>query len=249
MKMIKLVIIFILITAVSFGQATNEAKYDWDYVIKRVKKNKMNATAGTREIISEIATTYDSANEQMELIEFYKSAYNFKTVDKNILKNLIDSLVQNGLNMEIKSFAAETRNSIEYRLLNKKIKDFKFPDKNGNQISLRSLNDKVVIIELWATWCGPCIKEMPRIPGLKEMNPNIEFYSISVDKSLEIMKKFVDKKKYDWPIVFGGDQELNKELWEYFNIVAIPKYYTVDRDGTIINIADKLDEQFIKSLQ
>lgn len=245
----KLAIIFVLTTTFSFAQSTSESVYDWDYVIKRVKNNKMNVTAGTKEIISEITTTYDAKNEQKELIKFYKSTYDFKTVDKTILKNLIDSLAQSGLNDEIKSLAVETRNSIEFRFLNKKIRDFNFPDKNGKQISLTSLNDKVVIIELWATWCGPCIKEMPRIPGLKEKNPNIEFYSISLDKSSEKMKKFVDKNKYDWPIVFGGDEELNKELWEYLNIVAIPKYYTVDRDGTIINIADKLDEQFIKSLK
>jgi thiol-disulfide isomerase/thioredoxin len=208
----------------------------------------MNVTAGTKEIISEIASTYNAEKQQLELIKFYKSAYDFKIVDKTILKNLIDSLNKKGLNDEIKTFAVETRNSIEYRLLNKKIRDLTFPDKNGNQISLASLNAKVVIIELWATWCGPCIKEMPRIPRLKEMNPNIEFYSISVDKSPDKMKKFVDKNKYDWPIVFGGDQDLNKELWEYFNIVAIPKYYTVNREGIIINIADKLDEKFIKSL-
>ena len=157
--------------------------------MKRVKKNKMSVSAGTKEIISEIATTYDAENEQKELIKFYKGTYDFKVVDKAILKNLIDSLTQNGLNEEIKTFAIETRHSIEFRLLNKKIKDFNFADKNGKQISLTSLNDKVVIIELWATWCGPCIKEMPRIPGLKEINPNIEFYSISLDKSSEKMKK------------------------------------------------------------
>jgi thiol-disulfide isomerase/thioredoxin len=243
-----LIIIFFTVTTSAFGQLTDEGKYNWDFVIKRVKDSK-STTTGTKNIISEISDKYDSEAEQKELIEFYKNAYDFKIVDKGILKNLIDSLAQFGLNEEIKILANETRISIEYRLLNKKIKDFSLPDKNGNQVSLTSLNDKVVIIELWATWCGPCIKEMPRIPGLKILNPNIEFYSISLDKTLDKMKKFVERNKYDWPIVFGGDEKLNKELWEYFNIVAIPKYYIVDRDGTIINVSDKLDEQFIKSLK
>jgi thiol-disulfide isomerase/thioredoxin len=243
-----LIIVFFILTTSAFGQLTNEGKYNWDYVIKRVKESK-STTNGTKEIISEIADKYDSETEQKELIEFYKNAYDYKIVDKGILKNLIDSLTQYGLNEEIKILAKETRISIEYRLLNKKVKDLNFPDKNDNQISLTSLNDKVVIIELWATWCGPCIKEMSKIPGLKKSNPNIEFYSISLDKSSDKMKKFVEKNKYEWPIVFGGDEESNKELWEYFNIVAIPKYYTVDREGTVINVSDKLDEQFIKSLK
>lgn len=244
---ILIIMLFLLPTSV-FGQLTNEGKYNWDYVMKRVKESK-STTTGTKEIISEISTKYDSEAEQKELIEFYKNSYDFKIVDKAVLKNLIDSLAQYGLSEEVKILADETRVSIEHRLLTKKVKDFNFQDKNGNQISLTSLNDKIVIIELWATWCGPCIKEMPKIPGLKELNPNIEFYSISLDKTSDKMKKFVEKNKYDWPIVFGGDEELNKELWEYFHIVAIPKYYTVDREGTIINVADKLDEQFIKSLK
>jgi thiol-disulfide isomerase/thioredoxin len=243
-----LLLLFLIVSTSAFGQLTNQGKYNWEYVRERVKESK-SATAGTKRIIAEIAHKHDSAAEQKELIEFYRNSYDFKIVDKGILKKLIDSLAEYGLSEELKTLADEARRSIEYRLLNKKIKDFSLPDKKGNQVSLSSLNDKVVIIELWATWCGPCIKEMLTIPGLKQSNPNIEFYSISLDKSSDKMKKFIEKNNYDWPIVFGGDEELNKALWEYFNIVAIPKYYTVDRDGTIINVADKLDEQFIKNLK
>jgi thiol-disulfide isomerase/thioredoxin len=242
------VIIFLLLTTSAFGQLANDGKYNWDYVIKRVKESK-SITAGTKNIILEIATKYDSAAEQRELIDFYKNAYDYKVVDKLILKNLIDSLAQHGINEKIRNQANEARTLIEFRLLTKKIKDFKLPDKNGNQISLMSLNNKIVIVELWATWCGPCIKEMPKIPVLRQSNPNIEFYSISLDKTADKMKKFVEKNKYNWPIVFGGDEKSNKELWEYFNIVAIPKYYIVDHEGTIINVSDKLEEQFIMNLK
>lgn len=90
---------------------------------------------------------------------------------------------------------------------------------------------------------------MPKIPELRTSNSNIEFYSISLDKDMDKMKKFVNKTKYDWPIVFGGYEDINAELWEYLNIVAIPKYYTVDRNGIVINVADHLDTEFIKNLK
>ncbi len=245
----QLTTIIFLITTFCYGQTTTESIYDWNYVIKYVKRNKMSATKGTEEIISEILNKFEGEKEQVELIRFYKEAYDYKIVDKVILKHYVDSLETYGLTEQIRSFANESKKLIEYRLLSKKIKDFEFPDKNNKLIKLSHLNDKIVIIELWATWCGPCIKEMPKIPRLKKLNSNIEFYSISVDKTHDKMQKFVEKNKYEWPIVFGGDQESNKDLWDYLNIVAIPKYYTVDRDGIVINVSDKLDEDFIKSLK
>ncbi|MFN5171201.1 MAG: TlpA family protein disulfide reductase [Cyclobacteriaceae bacterium] len=245
----RIALLCILAVSDSFGQSAVESVYDWDFVMSRVRKNAMNASAATNQIINEIAASYGARDEQKELIKFYRGAYDFKIVDKAILKSLIDSLSQHGVNEEIKANALEARQAVEYRLLNKKIRDLNFADKTGKYVSLASLSDKIVVIELWATWCAPCVKEMVKIPVLREANPNVEFYSISLDKSSETMKRFVDKKKFDWPIVFGGDEKLNKELWEYFNIVAIPKYYTVNRDGIVIHVADTLDETFIKSLK
>jgi hypothetical protein len=98
------VIIFLLLTTSAFGQRANEGEYNWDYVIKRVKESK-SITAGTKNIILEIAARYDSAAEQRELIDFYKNAYDYKVVDKLILKNLIDSLAQHGINEKIRNQA------------------------------------------------------------------------------------------------------------------------------------------------
>jgi len=123
------------------------------------------------------------------------------------------------------------------------------PDTKGNNVVLSSLRGSLTLVDFWASWCGPCIKEMPRILELKELNPNIEFYSISLDKTYNKMKKFIEKNKYDWPIVYGGDEESNKELFNYFHIVAIPKYYVIDREGIIINILDKLDDDVINELR
>ncbi|CAN0240362.1 unnamed protein product [Phaeothamnion confervicola] len=243
-----LAIPFLLVTTSVFGQLTDEGTYNWEFVMKRVKEQK-TITAGTKKIISEISGKYSSEEEQRELIAFYKNAYDFKIVDKLILKKIIDSLTSYGLNDEIKLAAAQAKNSVEFRLTGKKIKDFNFPDKNGKTISLYSLNNKIVIIELWATWCGPCIKEMPKIPELRKSNPNIEFYSISLDSTPDKMKKFVEKHNYDWPLVYGGDEKSNEELFRYLHIVAIPKYYIVNRDGIIIHALDKLDESLVQSLK
>ena len=246
-----LIMVFAFITTTIYGQVSDDLgkTYSLDYVVKYVKKNKMSSTLGTKEIVSEITREYTGEEQQAELIKFYSEAYDYKIVNKSILKKLVDSLAIHGMSDEVKSFAAESIQLVEYRLLDKTIRDFEFLDKDGALVRLGELREKIVIIELWATWCAPCIQEMRKIPALRKQNPNIEFYSISLDKSHAKMKKFVVKNGYDWPIVFGGDQEVNKSLWDYMNIVAIPKYYTVDRDGVVINVADHLDEQYIKSLK
>ena len=244
-----LVFISILSTTLAFCQTAAVIVYDWDFVIQFVRKHKMNPTKGTEEIVSLIKDKFEGQQEQIELIKFYKGAYDYKIVDKAILKNLVDSIRIFGISDEVRKFASESKNLIEYRHLSKKIRDFKFPDKEGNIIKLSSLNERIVIVELWATWCGPCIVEMRKIPELRKSNSNIEFYSISLDKSIKQMKKFIEKKKFDWPIVFGGDEEINKELWEYLNIVAIPKYYVVDRNGVVVKVADKLDGDYIQNLK
>lgn len=249
MRSLTTVLLLIITTGYSQTSGEIEPVYDWDYVIKYVRKNKMNARLGTKAIISEITRNYEDEQEQTELIRFYREAYDYKIVDKVILKTLVDSLAIHGLNEEVRAFALESRTLIEHRFLDKEMRDFAFPDKDGKIIRLTSLKEKIVIVELWATWCGPCIKEMKKIPALRKMNSNIEFYSISLDKSPDKMKKFVDKNQYDWPIVFGGDEEANQELWDYLHIVAIPKYYTVDRNGIVTHVADKLDDDYIKNLK
>lgn len=242
-------LIFMLTSTIIYGQVPDkEIIYDWDYVLKYVKKSK-DETKGTEAIISDITKCYVGENAQMELIKFYKEAYDFKIVDKAILINLVDSLAENGLNERVKQFAAGSKHFVEHRFLDKGIRDFQLPDKDGLDVKLSTLNDKIVIVELWATWCSPCLKEIPKIPALRKKNPNIEFYSISLDKSPDKMKKFIEKNNYDWPIVFGGSDHINPELWHYLNIVAVPKYYTIDRDGTVINVADTLDEEYVLSLK
>ena len=186
-------LIFMLTSTIIYGQVPDkEIIYDWNYVLKYVKKSK-DEIKGTEAIISDITKCYVGENAQMELIKFYKEAYDFKIVDKAILINLVDSLAENGLNERVKQFAAGSKHFVEHRFLDKGIRDFQLPDKDGLDVKLSTLNDKIVIVELWATWCSPCLKEIPKIPALRKKNPNIEFYLISLDRSPVKMKKFIER--------------------------------------------------------
>jgi len=74
-------------------------------------------------------------------------------------------------------------------------------DKDGNTRSLEDLKGKVIFMNLWATWCPPCIAEMPSIEKLyKEMGQEVAFVMLSLDRNFETAKAFDKKKGYNLPI-------------------------------------------------
>src|SRR3546814_399295 len=78
-----------------------------------------------------------------------------------------------------------------------------FKDKSGNIISLNSLKGKVVFINFWATWCPPCIAEMPTIQKLYtefKDNKAVEFIMVDVDNNRTKSQNFMDKRKFDLPV-------------------------------------------------
>lgn len=80
--------------------------------------------------------------------------------------------------------------------------DILFKDKDGQTVSLKSLEGKVVFINLWATWCPPCIAEMPSIQKLYNEigEQNIVFLMVDVDNQFKRSQKFMEKKGFNLPI-------------------------------------------------
>lgn len=78
-----------------------------------------------------------------------------------------------------------------------------FKDENGETVSLNSLKGKVVFINFWATWCPPCIHEMPSINELRKSfkgNDGIAFLMVDVDNKIEQSTAFMNKNNYDLPV-------------------------------------------------
>lgn len=115
---------------------------------------------------------------------------------------------------------------------------FAYQNFKGGTTSLEDLKGKFVYIDVWATWCGPCIKE---IPSLKQVeadyhNKNIEFVSISIDEERdhEKWKKMIPEKE------LGGIQLLADSAWKSkfitdYGINGIPRFILIDPQGNIIS--------------
>lgn len=115
---------------------------------------------------------------------------------------------------------------------------FTFQDQFGKEVSLSDLKGKYVYIDVWATWCAPCKKE---IPFLKEMdetykNKNIEFVSVSIDKLEHKDKwlKMIEEEELRG-IQLLADNDWNSEFVSAYNIQGIPRFILIDQQGNIVN--------------
>jgi peroxiredoxin len=110
--------------------------------------------------------------------------------------------------------------------------EFKLTTLDGKEVSAASLKGKVVVVDFWATWCGPCIAEIPGYVELqKKYGPQgLVILGVSVDRGgVEKVRKFVEKHRMNYPVALGDDA-----LGEAFGgFDAIPTTFLIDRDGII----------------
>ena len=104
---------------------------------------------------------------------------------------------------------------------------------NGESLELKSLKGKVVVINFWATWCGPCRAEIPGMLQVydKLKGKGLEIVGVSLDRpGFSVVSPFVEKMKIVYPVVLGDD----KTVEAYGNIQAIPTTFVVDRKGNLV---------------
>lgn len=115
-----------------------------------------------------------------------------------------------------------------------KVPDFEFVDLDGKLINFNEFKGKYVLINFFASWCAPCIKEMPLIENeiWKSLKNSNQFIILSFGRghSNEEIKKFILEKGYTFPIF--SDQ--NKKIFDIFALSFIPRNYIIDKEGIVI---------------
>jgi peroxiredoxin len=115
----------------------------------------------------------------------------------------------------------------------KKAPDFELSDYAGKKVRLADYKGKVVFVNFWATWCGPCKYEIPVFVDLQQrFGPQgLAFLGISVDDPVEELKPFVDQYKINYPVLVGLGHEEVQEA--YGPMVGIPVTVVIGRDGNV----------------
>ena len=113
--------------------------------------------------------------------------------------------------------------------------NFNYEEISGKRISMNDLKGKVVLIDVWATWCGPCKVEIPHLKKLEEelKGKNIAIVSISVDveKDKEKWKNFVQKESLGGIQLFASGWG---DITRYYDISGIPRFMVFDQEGKIV---------------
>lgn len=130
--------------------------------------------------------------------------------------------------------ADAAKTSLELLDLRDKPLDLEFTAVDGRKVNLADLRGQVVLLDFWATWCEPCIEEVPNLVATYEKlrARGFTIVGISLDKDKAALEKFTKKHKMDWPQFFDG-QGWDNELAKRFKIQSVPTMWLLDREGKL----------------
>jgi len=104
---------------------------------------------------------------------------------------------------------------------------------DGKSVSLSSLRGKIIFLNLWATWCPPCRREMPSIEALYKgfaKDPDFVTLAVSEDTDVKAPAQYVKKNKFDFPVLLDP----RNAVGEAYNVGGLPESFVIGRDGRIV---------------
>lgn len=199
-----------------YAKMGENEEYTYKLALPEIKKVKSTAIRNAH--IQNLAYEVGAGNPDATLL--YNEIMNLST----------DAKFKEGLTTKFNKIKTLTPGNVSPK--------FDFENFKGGKTSLESLKGKYVYIDVWATWCGPCRREIPSLQKVEEQyhGKNIEFVSLSIDekKDYEKWRKFVEDKKLGGIQLFA-DNDWNSKFVTDYAIEGIPRFILVDPNGNIVS--------------
>lgn len=109
---------------------------------------------------------------------------------------------------------------------------------DGKPFDWKSYRGKVVLVDYWATWCGPCVAELPNVKRYHELykDKGFDVVGISLDSERETLVNFLDEQKLPWVCLFQDGAGWDHPAATYYGITAIPQAILVDKQGKVVKL-------------
>ena len=136
-------------------------------------------------------------------------------------------------------------------MIGKKLPEFTGDLSGGGQLSTSDFKGKVTYLTFYASWCGPCRKELPALVGLQDRYENKEFQivAVGVDTVAKKAEIFAKRSKVDYPVVLDP----RNHILGMFDVVSMPTSYLIDRDGIIrfkkVGFGDKTIGEIVPEIE
>ena len=138
-------------------------------------------------------------------------------------------------------------NKILQSLVGKPFSTFSLTAFNGSTVSTDAFKGKVVLLDFWEVWCGPCIASMPKVQKLWDQYKDKNFLAygiINETGQLESSKKLVEKKNFAFPMLIG-----NEKIKQDYHLNAVPLYVLIDKQGTISFVHEGYSDELEKAVE
>jgi thiol-disulfide isomerase/thioredoxin len=112
---------------------------------------------------------------------------------------------------------------------------------DGKSFRLSAFHGQWTIVSFWATWCAPCVEELPKLQSIHKKFPHVAFVSMSFDDEAADVRKFLDQNHYDWPQVFLGPMQKSRAA-EQWGVQVVPAMFLLDPNGNISGSYVSIDE-------
>jgi thiol-disulfide isomerase/thioredoxin len=124
---------------------------------------------------------------------------------------------------------------------------------DGDKLDWKAYRGKVVLVDFWATWCGPCVAELPNVLEnyAKFHDKGFEVVGISLDEDRDRLVSFIADKKLPWVCLFEEQSGTSHPMAQYYGITGIPTVILVDREGKVVSMnarGGELERQLVKLL-